>query len=633
MNKKCIAFLVAIITVFGMVACSNDITTTTTTATTTSETESTTTLTTVSTTTTTTQNPNLVTLMQVADTITIENANNITEDFTLLGAYGNSITITWTSNNTEVIAISATTETVGSDVVYPVTISPSNVDVAVELVATFTLNSVQHTKTFNITVKALVDDGIYRSVSDLYENAALTELVVFNGYVSVVYNKGYVLMDNNGDSLIVYTTADYINLVKIGDKVTISGTYSQYNSLFQITTLTSQVINSSNNVVTISPINLANATDLLSVNSTVKLNHGKVYTVTVTPVINVSNNVELYDGATKVAVVYYESPASSIAALKSYEGREVTIDVLYYTLHSTDGIRVLFYGLEGDIEAEELTLEQKFAIDIDLIDNPLELTDSLVLPTLVHSTYDVITISTGLTDYLSFTGGEFTVTRPTALEGDRVGTLTVKITIGEEFREVIVSVTFKALTNSVATDLFISEYIEGSSFNKLIELYNATSSSIDLSGYKLELYSNGSVTVSNSLILSSTNSVDNVSTILLPGKTAVIYHGSIEQKFIDSATANGSIRFISSTVINFNGDDAVVLRKTSGEVVDSIGKVGIDPGDFWGNATVSTKDMTLVRKSYIVFGDTVINDDFDPNLEWIAYPINTETNVGTHVSD
>ena len=49
-----------------------------------------------------------------------------------------------------------------------------------------------------------------------------------------------------------------------------------------------------------------------------------------------------------------------------------------------------------------------------------------------------------------------------------------------------------------APDLFISEYIEGSSFNKAIEIYNGTGASVDLAagGYILELYSNGSVTVS-----------------------------------------------------------------------------------------------------------------------------------------
>ena len=50
----------------------------------------------------------------------------------------------------------------------------------------------------------------------------------------------------------------------------------------------------------------------------------------------------------------------------------------------------------------------------------------------------------------------------------------------------------KASAAAFADDGFIiSEYIEGSSNNKAIELYNGTLGSIDLAGYKLCLYSNG----------------------------------------------------------------------------------------------------------------------------------------------
>ena len=45
-----------------------------------------------------------------------------------------------------------------------------------------------------------------------------------------------------------------------------------------------------------------------------------------------------------------------------------------------------------------------------------------------------------------------------------------------------------------ATDLIISEYVEGTSYNKAIELYNGTGKTIDLSTYTLEHYSNGSTT-------------------------------------------------------------------------------------------------------------------------------------------
>ena len=52
---------------------------------------------------------------------------------------------------------------------------------------------------------------------------------------------------------------------------------------------------------------------------------------------------------------------------------------------------------------------------------------------------------------------------------------------------------------TVATDLIISEYIEGSSFNKAIEIYNGTGAAIDLSEYSLELYSNGAATAESNI--------------------------------------------------------------------------------------------------------------------------------------
>ena len=57
------------------------------------------------------------------------------------------------------------------------------------------------------------------------------------------------------------------------------------------------------------------------------------------------------------------------------------------------------------------------------------------------------------------------------------------------------------LAQAAAGDLFISEYIEGSSFNKAIEIYNGTGGPVDLAAglYTLELYSNGSSTVSQSI--------------------------------------------------------------------------------------------------------------------------------------
>ena len=55
-----------------------------------------------------------------------------------------------------------------------------------------------------------------------------------------------------------------------------------------------------------------------------------------------------------------------------------------------------------------------------------------------------------------------------------------------------------AVATAETPDLLMSEYIEGSSFNKAIEIYNGTGGEVDLAAglYTSQLYSNGSSTVS-----------------------------------------------------------------------------------------------------------------------------------------
>lgn len=98
------------------------------------------------------------------------------------------------------------------------------------------------------------------------------------------------------------------------------------------------------------------------------------------------------------------------------------------------------------------------------------------------------------------------------------------------------------------TDLIISEYIEGSSSNKAIELYNPTANPINMTtvDYRLSLYSNGAAAPSQTLLLTAT---------IPAGGTWVIAHPSANVAIL--AAANQT----SGTVINFNGDDALVLTK------------------------------------------------------------------------
>ena len=60
-------------------------------------------------------------------------------------------------------------------------------------------------------------------------------------------------------------------------------------------------------------------------------------------------------------------------------------------------------------------------------------------------------------------------------------------------RKTLLSIFTLVAMNTVAqdcSDLFISEYVEGSGNNKALEIYNPTTTSIALNGYKIERYSN-----------------------------------------------------------------------------------------------------------------------------------------------
>ncbi|MFZ7946324.1 chitobiase/beta-hexosaminidase C-terminal domain-containing protein [Neobacillus sp. 19] len=173
---------------------------------------------------------------------------------------------------------------------------------------------------------------------------------------------------------------------------------------------------------------------------------------------------------------------------------------------------------------------------------------------------------------------------------------------------------------TTASDLFISEYIEGSSFNKAIEVYNGTGADVKLSEYTLEHYANGAATTTLKLALST-----DPSATLATGKTFVISRSDADAAIV----AKTDLLDTAKTVINFNGDDAIVL-KHNGNIIDVIGKVGERIN--WGS-TVKTIDQTLVRKSSITQGDKNPDDAFDPAIEWENMGKDVFTYLGSHTMD
>lgn len=162
-------------------------------------------------------------------------------------------------------------------------------------------------------------------------------------------------------------------------------------------------------------------------------------------------------------------------------------------------------------------------------------------------------------------------------------------------------------------DLYFSEYIEGSSNNKALEIYNSSSEAINLSGYKVEIYFNGSASAGLTINLAGTIPAQGV---------FVLAHGGANATILASANQTNSSGW-------FNGDDAIVL-KNGGTILDSIGQVGFDPGAEWGTGLTSTADNTLRRRTSITSGDTAINSSFNPADEWDGYAQDTFDHLGSY---
>ncbi len=181
--------------------------------------------------------------------------------------------------------------------------------------------------------------------------------------------------------------------------------------------------------------------------------------------------------------------------------------------------------------------------------------------------------------------------------------------------DVSTSATFGTTTN--ATDLFISEYIEGSSNNKYIEIYNGTGASVNLSNYKLQIYANGDITATLANDVTLSGDLANGATIVYKNSSSTIYSGT--------GTTN--------TAVNFNGDDAIALYKIStSSYVDIVGRIGTDPGTDWTSGLYTTINKTLVRKSTVTGGVTTnpATDFTTLATEWDLYNIDDVSHLGSH---
>ncbi|WP_299886373.1 endonuclease [uncultured Lacinutrix sp.] len=160
--------------------------------------------------------------------------------------------------------------------------------------------------------------------------------------------------------------------------------------------------------------------------------------------------------------------------------------------------------------------------------------------------------------------------------------------------------------NNSADDLFISEYVEGSSNNKAIEIANFTGSSVNLSAYKIRKQTNGSGSWNTGYTLSGS---------LSSGDVFVVANSNASTTLKNKANVTTT-----NTAVTFNGNDAVGLFK-NGTLIDIV-------GTFNGGSSNFAKDKTLRRKSSIESPNTTYTV-----AEWNTFNQDTFSDLGTHTID
>ena len=157
------------------------------------------------------------------------------------------------------------------------------------------------------------------------------------------------------------------------------------------------------------------------------------------------------------------------------------------------------------------------------------------------------------------------------------------------------------------SELWFSEYVEGSSKYKALEIRGPAGTS--LSGCRIETYRDGSLSP-NTLTLDA---------LVADTGTYVLCSSSLADV--------ASVRCDRSTNLLFNGNDAVALA-CNGALLDVIGQIGLDPGEAWTDGDASTANRTLRRRCAVTSGDSDGSDAFDPVEQWVALPVDTVDGLG-----
>jgi len=517
-------------------------------------------------------------VLDLGDNDNVEQDLTLPADNTMAGA-----TITWATSDAAVVtAAGVITQTVGADT-------------TATLTATVTVGTEVVTRDFVLTVLD-ANDSVPLSVTEALALADGDSVLVV-GVITGMYYDERVIQGSDGAAIWVDSSIGG----DIGDEIVVRGTLATYTS----NSNNARQLDSATKIETLSVGN-ALVVDAETDPDVIVTKYAEMRTYTATLTV---------DSFDSYGFVFFDTGTEAMKLKFSYSYYAPYFMDVYAV---TDTVLVSFTVL--NVDHDHVQIVNIVLPDLTEAQNMLAAKGALVVPDIAVTD---ITLDTANADYgatITWATSDATaittagvVTRPANGAGDATVTLTATVVVGALTEDVVFTVTVTeeaAPFVPVGTEIFISEYIEGSNSNKAIELFNPSANPITLTGYSIELYSNGATAATNTLDLSGVT--------IAAGGVYVIYNSSAWTEISDVGDVTSSITY-------FNGDDAVALLKDS-VVIDVIGVIGVDPGSNWVVGTGSTGEHTLVR-AVTVYGP---NATWTPG-EWVVYDQNTFTYLGAHI--